>query len=85
MIQGDFHSFVGFKIVGLSNCQLDLFFRPSTLEPKWLFESAGKVVTVGPGSSQWAVELWISGEDVLLVQEGDFVRLHFEGWTAVST
>ncbi|MCM2372111.1 serine/threonine protein kinase [Aporhodopirellula aestuarii] len=45
----------------------------------------GKVVAIGPGTSQRAVELWISGDDGLLVQEGDDVRLHFEGWPAMRS
>lgn len=35
---------------------------------------------INPEPSQQAVELWISGDDAKLVQQGDRVRLKFEGW-----
>ncbi len=37
-----------------------------------------------PTARQFAVELYLSGNDVPLVQPGDDVRLQFEGWPAVQ-
>lgn len=37
-----------------------------------------------PDSDEQAVELWIDGNDVNLVQPGASVRLQFEGWPAVQ-
>ncbi|MEO1618376.1 MAG: protein kinase, partial [Planctomycetota bacterium] len=36
--------------------------------------------TIDPETSERAVELWVSGDDAKVVQEGDRVRLEFEGW-----
>jgi serine/threonine protein kinase len=36
------------------------------------------------GGDEFAVELRISGEDMPLVQPGDYVRLQFEGWPVVG-
>lgn len=46
---------------------------------------AGEVLAViVPDTESRAVELWIDGNDVPLVQEGAHVRLQFEGWPAVQ-
>jgi biotin carboxyl carrier protein len=46
---------------------------------------AGEPIAVlVPDNHQRAVELWIDGNDVPLVQEGRHVRLQFEGWPAVQ-
>lgn len=37
-----------------------------------------------PDTNERAVELWVDGNDVPLVQEGRHVRLQFEGWPAVQ-
>lgn len=37
-----------------------------------------------PDTRSRAVELWIDGNDVPLVSEGDNVRLQFEGWPAIQ-
>ncbi len=37
-----------------------------------------------PDTNDRAVELWIDGNDIPLVQEGRHVRLQFEGWPAVQ-
>ncbi|MFK7886367.1 MAG: HlyD family secretion protein [Gammaproteobacteria bacterium] len=49
------------------------------------FVRTGDVVaTFVPDNIQRAVELYIDGRDVALVQPGDRVRLEFEGWPAVQ-
>lgn len=40
--------------------------------------------TIVPEAGEQAVELWVSGNDLPLIQEGDHVRLQFEGWPAVQ-
>lgn len=46
---------------------------------------AGDVLAVlVPETESRAVELWIDGNDIPLVQEGRHVRLQFEGWPAVQ-
>lgn len=45
----------------------------------------GTVIEFGPDASQRAVQLWVWGNDVPLVQEGAPVRLHFEGWPAINS
>lgn len=52
---------------------------------------AGEIVKAGdvlailvPDSSDRAVELWISGNDMPLVQEGANARIQFEGWPALQ-
>ncbi len=42
------------------------------------------LMTVVPNASRKAVELWIYGNDMPLVQVGQEVRLQFEGWPAVQ-
>ena len=40
--------------------------------------------TIVPETTERAVELWVSGNDVPLVAVDDHVRLQFEGWPAVQ-
>ena len=42
------------------------------------------ILTLVPESSQSAVELFVNGNDMPLVQVGQEVRLQFEGWPAVQ-
>ncbi len=37
-----------------------------------------------PTTDQYAVELWVDGNDAPLILPGDHVRLQFEGWPAVQ-
>jgi multidrug efflux pump subunit AcrA (membrane-fusion protein) len=47
--------------------------------------SAGDpIVTFVPDTAEPAVEVWVDGNDVPLVQPGRHVRLQFEGWPAVQ-
>lgn len=49
------------------------------------FVSAGEVIaTFVPDNARRAVEIFIDGRDVALVQPGAPVRLQFEGWPAVQ-
>lgn len=49
------------------------------------FVSAGDVVaTFAPKGAKRAVELFIDGRDVSLIEQGAPVRLEFEGWPAVQ-
>lgn len=49
------------------------------------FVKAGDVVaTFAPAGAQRAVELFIDGRDISLIEPGDQVRLEFEGWPAVQ-
>lgn len=52
---------------------------------------AGEIVKAGdvlavlvPDTTDRAVELWISGNDIPLVREGATARIQFEGWPAVQ-
>ena len=49
------------------------------------FVSAGEpLATFVPDDVEHAIELFISGRDIVLVEPGDRVRLQFEGWPAVQ-
>mgnify|MGYP001818889350 CR=1 FL=1 len=49
------------------------------------FVNTGDIVaTFVPDNVERAVEIFVSGRDVALVQRGDKVRLQFEGWPAVQ-
>ncbi len=47
-------------------------------------KAGDELFTIGPHTWDSAVELWVSGDDVPLVQRGDRVRLKFEGWPAAE-
>ncbi len=50
-----------------------------------VFVKAGDVIAeLVPTTNSRAVELWIDGNDVPLVNVGDEVRLQFEGWPSVQ-
>ncbi len=42
------------------------------------------LVVLVPETDSRAVELWVSGNDVPLIEPGDPVRIQFEGWPAVQ-
>ncbi|WP_435017988.1 HlyD family secretion protein [Tundrisphaera sp. TA3] len=42
------------------------------------------IAVLVPETSEMAVELWLDGNDIPLVNTGDHVRLQFEGWPAVQ-
>ncbi|WP_254511243.1 HlyD family secretion protein [Anatilimnocola floriformis] len=49
-----------------------------------MLKKGAPLFTIVPETSQQAVELWVNGNDVPLVQLGREVRLQFEGWPAVQ-
>lgn len=55
-------------------------FRLNVLEPGQALKEGDELFTIVPNSSERAVELLISGDDLPLVEQGDRVRLQFEGW-----
>jgi multidrug resistance efflux pump len=59
-------------------------FRLYELEQGQALKEGDKLFTIAPDTPERAVELWISGNDMPLVQRGDQVRLQFEGWPAVD-
>ncbi len=42
------------------------------------------LATLVPDTNSRAVELWLDGNDIPLVEEGEEVRLQFEGWPAIQ-
>lgn len=49
-----------------------------------MLKKGDPLFTIVPETSEQAVELWVNGNDVPLVQPGREVRLQFEGWPAVQ-
>jgi multidrug resistance efflux pump len=49
-----------------------------------MLKKGDALFTIVPETSEQAVELWVNGNDVPLVQPGREVRLQFEGWPAVQ-
>ncbi|PAY16788.1 hypothetical protein CKO51_24925 [Rhodopirellula sp. SM50] len=47
-------------------------------------QESDEFATIDLNKSELAVELWVSDDDATLVQEGDRVRLEFEGWPAAE-
>ena len=59
-------------------------FRMPIYEQGQTIKEGDSIVTIIPEASQSAVELWVPGNDMPLVQVGQEVRLQFEGWPAVQ-
>ncbi len=59
-------------------------YRVEVFEQGQMLKEGDPLFTIVPETSQRAVELWISGNDVPLVHTADHVRLQFEGWPAVQ-
>jgi multidrug resistance efflux pump len=59
-------------------------FRLPVFERGQTIKEGDTLFTLVPDTSERVVELWISGNDIPLVQRGDHVRLQFEGWPAVQ-
>lgn len=49
-----------------------------------LLKSGDPVVIIVPETEAQTVELWVKGNDMPLIQQGDKVRLQFEGWPAIQ-
>ncbi|MFI4873756.1 MAG: HlyD family secretion protein [Blastopirellula sp. JB062] len=59
-------------------------YRVQVFEQGQMLKEGDPLFTIVPETSQRAVELWVSGNDVPLVHAADHVRLQFEGWPAVQ-
>jgi len=59
-------------------------FRMPVYEQGQTIKEGDSIVTIVPEAKQKAVELWVIGNDMPLVQIGQEVRLQFEGWPAVQ-
>ena len=59
-------------------------FRMPVYEQGQTIKEGESIITIIPEASQSAVELWVPGNDMPLVQVGQEVRLQFEGWPAVQ-
>lgn len=59
-------------------------FRMPIYELNQTIKEGDSILTLIPESSQKAVELYVVGNDMPLVQKGQEVRLQFEGWPAVQ-
>lgn len=59
-------------------------FRMPIYERGQAVKEGDPLFTIVPETSDSAVELWLSGNDIPLVRAGDHVRLQFEGWPAVQ-
>jgi multidrug resistance efflux pump len=49
-----------------------------------LVKAGDPLVSLVPDTEDRAVELWVRGNDVPLIEQGRMVRLQFEGWPAVQ-
>lgn len=61
-----------------------ILFRIFVSDNAQMLKKGDALFTIVPETSERAVELWIDGNDVPLVQPGREVRLQFEGWPAVQ-
>lgn len=59
-------------------------FRLNVFERGQMLKEGDELFTIIPDTTERAVELWVAGNDIPLVREGDHVRLQFEGWPAVQ-
>ncbi|WP_158262510.1 MULTISPECIES: HlyD family secretion protein [Pirellulaceae] len=59
-------------------------YRVTVFERGQMLKEGDPLFTIVPETTQRAVELWVSGNDVPLVHTADHVRLQFEGWPAVQ-
>ncbi|MFZ9595734.1 MAG: efflux RND transporter periplasmic adaptor subunit, partial [Bdellovibrionia bacterium] len=53
-------------------------------ESSVLVKSGSTLAAIVPNTTSRAVELWIDGNDIPLVREGNHVRLQFAGWPAIQ-
>jgi multidrug resistance efflux pump len=59
-------------------------FRMPVYERGQIIKKGDPLFTIVPELTQKAVELWVVGNDMPLIQIGQEVRLQFEGWPAVQ-
>ena len=58
--------------------------RRTAGEGSVLVKAGESLATIVPQTESRAVELWIDGNDIALVNEGQSVRIQFEGWPAIQ-
>ncbi len=61
-----------------------IILRRTSGENSVLVKAGGVLATLVPDTDSRSVEIWIGGNDVALIEEGQKVRLQFEGWPAVQ-
>jgi adhesin transport system membrane fusion protein len=61
-----------------------ILYRIHVADNAEMLKEGDPLFTIVPDTSEQAVELWISGNDVPLVRAEREVRLQFEGWPAVQ-
>lgn len=49
-----------------------------------LVKAGDALVSLIPETESWAVELWVPGNDMPLIEKGRPVRIQFEGWPSVQ-
>ena len=59
-------------------------YRLPVFERGQTIKEGESLFTIVPDTSERAVELWVNGNDISLIQVGDHVRLQFEGWPAIQ-
>ncbi len=59
-------------------------FRLPIYERGQAIKEGDALFTIVPDTTQRVVELWVPGNDMPLIREGDPVRLQFEGWPAIQ-
>jgi multidrug resistance efflux pump len=59
-------------------------FRMPVFERGQMLKEGDTLFTIVPETTERAVELWVSGNDMPLIRMNDHVRLQFEGWPAVQ-
>lgn len=59
-------------------------FRMPVFERGQTVKEGTTLFTIVPDTTELAVELWVSGNDVPLIRPNDHVRLQFEGWPAIQ-
>lgn len=61
-----------------------ILYRIMVSDNAQMLKKGDPLFTIVPDTAEQAVELWVNGNDVPLVQPGREVRLQFEGWPAVQ-
>ncbi len=61
-----------------------MVFRVEALEGSQQIKSGDVLMTLIPATEDRAVELYVDGNDIPLVQVGSHVRIQFEGWPALQ-
>jgi multidrug resistance efflux pump len=59
-------------------------FRLAAAQGGEVIKAGDPLLTLVPDAKQLAVELWVSGNDAPLIEQGRHARIQFEGWPAVQ-